>query len=124
MCYWFSGVFPHTTANPSRLLGWGFLLAVLVFIACQAIAFRGWRLPLGGKLPVVASLYRSALERQRDFQAGVWFWSRAALMIVGPVLGIYRTCLMKFSASREVILGANLASCGIMAVSLLIVWPK
>jgi hypothetical protein len=124
MCYWFSGIFPHTTANRSRLLGWSFIVAVLVYIACQAIAFRGWRLPLQGDLSVVASLYRSALERQRDFQAGAWYWSRAALMIAGPVLGIYRACLLKPSASREVILGANLAACGLIAVSLLIVWPK
>ena len=44
--------------------------------------------------------------------------------MAGPVLGIYRSCLLKPSASREVILGANLAACGLIAVSLLIVWPK
>jgi hypothetical protein len=124
MCYWFSGIFPHTTANPSRPLGLSFIVAVLVYMACQAIAYRGWRLPRGVELPVIASLYRSALERQRDFQAGVWFWSRAALLMAGPLLCIYRTWLLKHSAGREIILGANLAACGIIAVSLLIVWPK
>jgi hypothetical protein len=124
MCYWFSGIFPHTTANPSRPLGWGFILAVLVYIACHAIAYRGWRFPRGVELPVVANLYRSALARQRDFQAGVWYSSRAALMLAGPVLGIYRACLLKPSASREVILGANFAACGLIALSLLIVRPK
>ncbi len=125
MCYWFSGISRHViTANPSRLVGWSFVLAVLIYIACQAIASRGWRLPLEGELPLVATRYRAALERQRDFQAGMWFWSRAALLIAGPVLGIYRTWLLKPSAGREVVLHANLLACGIMALSLLIVWPK
>ena len=124
MCYWFSGIFPHTTAHPSRLLGWSLILAVLVYIACQAIAFRGWRLPLEGELPIIASLYRSALERQRDFQAGAWYWSRAALLIAGPLLCIYRACLLRPSAGREIALEANLVACGIIAASLLIVWPK
>jgi hypothetical protein len=96
MCYWFSGISRHVvTANPSRPLGWAFILAVLVYIACQAIAFRGWRLPRSGELPVVAGFYRSALERQRDFQAGAWYGWRAALLMAGPVLGIYRTWLMR-----------------------------
>jgi hypothetical protein len=124
MCCWFSGVFRHTTLNPSRPLGWGLILAVLVYIGCQAIAIRGWRLPLGGELPIIASLYRSALERQRDFQAGAWYWSRAVLLMAGPVLGLYRTWLLKPSAGREIVLRGNLAACGIIAVSLLIVWPK
>lgn len=125
MCYWFSGITRHViTANPSRLLGWSFILAVLVYIACQAIAFRGWGFPRGGQLPVLASFYRAALERQRDFQAGAWYWWRAALLMAGPMLGIYRTWLLKPSAGREAVLQANLVACGIMAVSLLIVWPK
>jgi hypothetical protein len=124
MCYWFSGVFRHTALNPSRPLGWGLILAVLVYIACQAIAFRGWRFPREGELPAVASLYRAALERQRDFQSGVWYWSRAALIAAGPVLATYRTWLMRPSAGREVVLEANLLACGLIAVSILVFWPK
>lgn len=124
MCYWFSGIFRHTTLNPSRLLGWSFVVAVLVYIACHAIVFRGWSLPREGELPVIAGLYRSALERQRDFQAGVWYWSRAALMIAGPVLSIYRTWLLKPSGVRTMVLDANFLACAIVAASLLLVWPK
>ena len=124
MCSWFSGIFPHTTANPSRRLGGGLILTVLVYIVCQAVAYRGWRLPLEGELPAVANWYRAALERQRDFQAGAWYWSRSALLIAGPVLSTYRAWLLKPSGAREVILGGNFAACGIIVVSLLIVWPK
>jgi hypothetical protein len=124
MCGWFSGVVPHTNPNPSRPLGWGFIAAVLVYIACQAIAYRGWRLPLEGELPVVASWYRAALERQRDFQAGAWYWLRAALLVAGPVLGIYRTWLLKPSSDRAFLLDGNFVACGIMVASLLLVSPK
>jgi len=124
MCGWFSGVIRHTNPNPSRPLGWSFILAVLVYIVCQAIAYRGWRLPPEGELPVVASWYRSALERQRDFQAGAWYWSRAALAIAGPLLGIYRTWLLKPSPGRTIVLDGNFVACAIMVGSLLLAWPK
>lgn len=124
MSYWFSGIFPHMTANPSRPLGWSLILAILVYVGCQAIAHRGWRLPRGGELAVVTNFYRSALECQRDFQAGAWYGWRAALLIAGLVLGTYRAWLLKASAGREIVLCGNLAACGIIAVSLLIVWPK
>jgi hypothetical protein len=124
MGYWFSGIFPHTTANPSRLLGSGLILAILVYIACQAIAFRGWRFPLEGGLPVVANAYRLALERQRDFASGVWYWSRSAILVAGPLLSAYRAWLLKPSLVREIILRANLAAGVIIVVSLLLTWPK
>jgi hypothetical protein len=123
MCYWFSGIFPHTTANPSRLLGWSFIVAVLVYIACQAIAFRGWRLPRGGGLPEVANAYRSALLHQRDLLSGVWLWSRIILIVAGPMLSAYRVWLLKPSAVHEVILRSNLAACGIMALTLIVTRP-
>ena len=124
MCGWFSGVIRHTSPNPSLPLGWGFIAAVLVYIACQAIAYRGWNLPLEGDVTAVASLYRAALERQRDFQAGAWYWLRAALMIAGPVLGIYRAALLKPSPVRAILLDGNFVACAIIAASLLLVWPK
>jgi hypothetical protein len=96
----------------------------LVYIACQAAASWGRKLPCGGELHVAVNFYRAALERQRDFQAGVWYWSRAALMIAGPVLGAYRAYLLKPSAVREAVFGANLLACGVVAASLLVVWPK
>src|ERR1017187_1025661 len=120
MCYWFSGIFRNTAAGGQSRLGWGLILAILGYIACEAIAFRGWRFPRGGGLPEVADAYRSALLHQRDLLSGVWYWSRLTLIVVGPVLGAYHACLLKPSAAREAILGANLVACGVIVLSLVV----
>jgi hypothetical protein len=123
MTYWFSGIFRHTVTGRHTLLGWGLILAVLVYIACEASAFRGWRFPRGGELPEVADAYRAALVHRRDLLTGVWYWSRATLIVAGPLLAAYHAWLLKPGAIREAILGANLRTGGIIALSLLVTWP-
>jgi len=123
MSYWFSGVFRHTVAGRQTRLGWGLVLGILVYIACEAIAFRGWRLPREGGLPEVANAYRSALLHQRDLLSGVWLWSRITLIVAGPMLSAYRVWLLKPSAVHELILRSNLAACGIMVLTLIVTRP-
>jgi uncharacterized membrane protein (DUF485 family) len=123
MAYWFSGIFRHTVAGRQTGLGWGLILAVLVYIACEAIAFRGWRFPRGGELPEVADAYRAALVHQRDVLSGVWYWSRVTLIVAGPLLGAYHAWLLQPGAVRESILGANLLACGIIVLSLVVAKP-
>lgn len=120
MCFWFSGIFLHTVPGGRTRLGWGLVLAVLVYIACEAITFRGWRSARG---PEVADAYRSALVHQRDLLSGVWIWSRLAIMYAGPMLAAYHAWLLKPSHVREIILSGNLAACGVMVLILLAVRP-
>lgn len=119
LSYWFSGIFRHPVTGRPRELGWGLIAAVLVYIVCEAIAFRGWRLPRGAGLPEVVDAYRSALLHQQDVQSGMWYWARAALFVAGPVLGAYYAWLLKPSAVREAIVSANLVASGIIVLSLL-----
>jgi hypothetical protein len=123
MTYWFSGIFRSTVAGRQTLLGWGLILAVLVYIAGEAITFRGGRFLRGGALPEVADAYRSALLHQRDLLTGVWYWSRITLIMAGPLLGAYHAWLLKPGAVREAILGANLLAGGIIVLSLLVTRP-
>jgi hypothetical protein len=123
MGYWFSGVFRHTVAGRPTGLGWALVVGVLVYIVCEAITFRGWRLPQGGGLPEAAGAYRSALRHQRDLLSGVWYWSRAALIVAGPLLGAYHAWLLKPGAVRGAILDANLTAGGIIALTLLVTRP-
>src|SRR5580704_17581204 len=44
MSYWFSGIFWYLVAGQQRALGWSLILAVLVYIGCEAMTFRGWKL--------------------------------------------------------------------------------
>ena len=123
MGYWFSGIFRHTLAGRQTSLGWAFLLAALVYVVCEAVAFRGWRLPRGGQLPEVAGAYRAALVHQRDHLNGVWFWYRGTLVVAGPLLGAYHAWLLKPGAVREGLLNANLAAGGIVVLALLVTRP-
>lgn len=123
MSYWFSGVFRNTVAGRQTRLGWGLVLGMLVYIVCEAIAFRGWSLPRGGGLPEVANAYRLALLHQRDLLSGVWLWSRLALIMAGPLLSAYRVWLLKPSPVHEIILRSNLAACGIMVLTLIVTRP-
>lgn len=123
MSYWFSGVFRYTVAGRQTRLGWALVLGMLVYIACEAIAFRGWRLPRGGGLPEVADAYRSLLLHQRDLVSGVWLWSRLTLIMAGPLLSAYRVWLLKPSAVHDLILRSDLAVCGIMVLTLIVTRP-
>jgi hypothetical protein len=123
MSYWFSGVFRQQVAGRQTRLGWALVFGMLVYIVCEAIAFRGWRLPRGGGLPEVAGAYRAALMHQRDLLSGVWLWSRITLIVAGPMLSAYRVWLLKPSAVHEVILRSNLAACGIMVLTLIVTRP-
>jgi hypothetical protein len=120
MSYWFSGIFLHNVSGRQTGLGWGLILAVLVYIACEAITFRGGRFPRGVELPEVADAYRSALLHQRDLLTGVWYWSRAILIVAGPLLGAYHAWPLKPGAVREALLSANLVAGGIIVLSLLV----
>jgi hypothetical protein len=121
--YWFSGIFRPTVAGRQEGLGWCLILAVLGYIAGEAIADRGWRFPREGGSQEVADAYRSALGHQRDLYSGLWYWSRAALFVAGPMMGTYHAWLLKPSAAREAILGANLVACGVLVLSLLVTRP-
>jgi uncharacterized membrane protein (DUF485 family) len=127
MSFWFSGVFLHTIpGRQTRLgsgLGWALVLGMLVYIVCEAIAFRGWRLPREGGLPEVAVAYRLALMHQRDLLSGVWLWSRLTLIMAWPLLAAYNVWLLKPSLGREIILRGNLAACGIMVLTLILARP-
>jgi hypothetical protein len=123
MSYWFSGIFRHTLTGRQTSLGWALLLAALVYIVCEAIAFRGWRLPRGGQLREVADAYRAALVHQRDHLNGVWFWYRGTLVVAGPLLGACHAWLLKPGAAREGLLHANLAAGGIIVLTLLVTRP-
>ena len=123
MSYWFSGIFRHTVAGRQTDLGWGFLVAVLAYIVCEAISFRGWRFPRGVGLPEVADVYRSVLRHQRDVLSGVWYWWRATLIVAGPLLGAYHAWLLKPGGAREALLRGNLVAGGIIVLTLLVTRP-
>jgi hypothetical protein len=118
MSSWFSGVFRYAVGGRQTGLGWGLNLAALGYIACEAIAFRGWRSPREGGLPEVADAYRAALVHQREVLSGAWYWSRATLILAGPLLGAYHAWLLKPGAAREAIFYANLRACGIIVLAL------
>jgi hypothetical protein len=123
MCYWFSGIFRNTATGGQSRLGWWLFLAILGYIACEAITYRGWRHPRGGGLPEVAAAYRSALVHQRDLLSGVWYWSRVALIVAGPLLGAYHAWLLQPGAVRQAIFSANLVAGGVIALSLIVTRP-
>ena len=123
MSYWFSGIFRHTVAGQQTALGWALLLAVLAYIACDAIVLRGWRYPRGGGLPEIANAYRSALLHQQDLLSGVWYWSRITLIVAGPLLAAYHAWLLKPGHTRESLLSANLVAGGIIVLTLLVTRP-
>jgi hypothetical protein len=121
--YWFSGVFHHSVTVGHSRMGWCLLLATLVYIACEAITFRGWKSLRGTALPEVADTYRSALSHQRDLQSGVWYWSRIVLILAGPMLGAYHAWLLKPGAGREALFSANLLAGGIIAFAVIVSLP-
>jgi disulfide bond formation protein DsbB len=97
-------VFGHSLAhlhNPVRRTGCLLMIASILYLALQAIARRGRRMPPGADLPAQTAHFRSELERERRYHSGLWLWSRLifvygamlVLMVAGaiaPPTHIYR----------------------------------
>jgi hypothetical protein len=79
------GSFAHRTLDPVQRLGSYLLVGALLYMLIQLLARRG-TMPLGGELSASPEVYRSELERQRDFHRNGWLWSRVIVIIPGFML--------------------------------------
>jgi len=67
-------------------IGAGLTVASALYMAMQILMFRNGPKPKNLKVSDPLALYRSELERQRDFHRGTWFWSRLVAIVPGYLL--------------------------------------
>lgn len=87
----FFGVALYTFSNVVVRIGSALIILAMIYIGLQVRAHRAGALSAAEVMTSApsADAYRSALEQQRDFYRGMWFWSRFAALVPG----IYVFCL-------------------------------
>jgi hypothetical protein len=85
MALFFGRFFTHA-ANALQQTGCVLLVIAMLYLLFQLVTGRPRQIALNAELPAQANLFRSELQRERNFHRGRSFWSRLAIMIPGPIL--------------------------------------
>lgn len=83
--YFASLLYRNRMRAPMHRMGFYLLIGGMLYMTLQLLARRSG-LPSRQDSPVSPAAYRLELERQRDFHAGGWLWSRVILLVPGPLL--------------------------------------